>query len=54
MKLKDLPPPDLFYKEPETLTSPEKAEILSKIKEIAERYRAARQKSSLRKKEPKT
>jgi hypothetical protein len=49
VKLKDLPPPDIFYKEPEDLTPDDQAEILSKIKDMTARYRAARQQASLKK-----
>ena len=43
-KLKDIPPPDLFYKDPETLTPQDQKEIEARLLEITSRYRALRAK----------
>ena len=54
MKLKDIPPPSIFYKDPEELADPkdpDREALLRGLREIAGRYRLVRSKLSVEKKE---
>lgn len=56
MKLKDIPPPSIFYKDPEELADPkdpDREALLRGLREIAGRYRLVRSKLSVEKKDVK-